>query len=118
MKGIALYVPDGKIVKAVRSTIIISNKEGNPRLLFTGNGEGNPNISHTWYSRDLRPGDKFRIRHCDIDGAKLSVPEYTVDYDNPDVNGNEKCTDFGNRECSDIGNSNAPISVTTIHNFR
>ena len=34
------------------------------------------------------------------------------------VNGNEKCTDFGNRECSDIGNSNAPISVTTIHNFR
>lgn len=84
MKGIALYVPDGKIVKAVRSTIIISNKEGNPRLLFTGNGEGNPNISHTWYSRDLRPGDKFRIRHCDIDEAKLSVPGYTVDYDNPE----------------------------------
>ena len=27
-------------------------------------------------------------------------------------------TDFGNRECSDFGNSNAPISVTTIHNFR
>ena len=35
-----------------------------------------------------------------------------------DVNGNDKCTDFGNRECSDFGNSNAPISVTTIHNFR
>ena len=34
------------------------------------------------------------------------------------VNGNDKCTDFGNRECSDFGNSNAPISVTTIHNFR
>ena len=34
------------------------------------------------------------------------------------VNSNEKCTDFGNRECSDFGNSNAPISVTTIHNFR
>ena len=34
------------------------------------------------------------------------------------VNGNEKCTDFGNRECSDFGNNNAPISVTTIHNFR
>ena len=32
------------------------------------------------------------------------------------VNGNDKCTDFGNRECSDFGNSNAPISVTTIHN--
>ena len=35
-----------------------------------------------------------------------------------DVNGNGKCTDFGNRECSDFGNNNAPISVTTIHNFR
>ena len=34
------------------------------------------------------------------------------------VNGNGKCTDFGNRECSDFGNNNAPISVTTIHNFR
>ena len=34
------------------------------------------------------------------------------------VNGNDKCTDFGNLECSDFGNSNAPISVTTIHNFR
>lgn len=34
------------------------------------------------------------------------------------VNGNDKCTDLGNRECSDFGNSNAPISVTTIHNFR
>lgn len=34
------------------------------------------------------------------------------------VNGNDKCTDFGNRECSDFGNNNAPISVTTIHNFR
>ena len=33
------------------------------------------------------------------------------------VNGNDKCTDFGNRECSDFGNSNAPISVTTIHNL-
>ena len=33
------------------------------------------------------------------------------------VNGNDKCTDFGNRECSDFGNSNAPISVTTIHNW-
>ena len=33
------------------------------------------------------------------------------------VNGNDKCTDFGNRECSDFGNSNAPISVTTIHNY-
>ena len=35
-----------------------------------------------------------------------------------DVNGNGKCTDFGNRVCSDFGNNNAPISVTTIHNFR
>ena len=34
------------------------------------------------------------------------------------VNGNEKCTDFGNWECTDFGNNNAPISVTTIHNFR
>ena len=39
-------------------------------------------------------------------------------YNGLSVNGNEKCTDFGNRECSDIGNSNAPISVTMIHNFR
>lgn len=37
---------------------------------------------------------------------------------NQNVNGNGKCTDFGNRECSDFGNNNAPISVTTIHNFR
>ena len=85
MKGIALSVPGGKVVKAVRSTIIISNKEGIPRLLFTGNGEGNPNISHTWYSRDLRPGDRFRIRHCDMVESELSVPEYTVDYGNPDA---------------------------------
>ena len=85
MKGIALSVPDGKVVKAVRSTIIISNKEGIPRLLFTGNGDCNPNISHTWYSRDLRPGDRFWIRHCDMEEAELSVPEYTVDYGNPDA---------------------------------
>ena len=36
----------------------------------------------------------------------------------PVVNGNDKCTDFGNWECTDFGNNNAPISVTTIHNFR
>ena len=85
MKGIALSAPDGKVVKAVRSTVIISNKEGVLRLLLIGNAEGNPDISHTWYSRDLRPGDRFWIRHCDMEEAELSVPEYTVDYGNPDA---------------------------------
>ena len=46
-----------------------------------------------------------------VTGGATLYPSYGV-------NGNEKCTDFGNRECSDFGNSNAPISVTTIHNFR
>ena len=47
---------------------------------------------------------------------QLSVSE--IEAPGNGVNGNEKCTDFGNRECSDFSNSNAPISVTTIHNFR
>lgn len=81
MKGIELSVSDGKVAKAVRSSIIISNKEGILRLLFIGNGD-NPNISNIWYSKDLQLGDKFRIRYCDIDESELSFPEYTVDYDN------------------------------------
>ena len=47
----------------------------------------------------------------------LSLSTYYLEV-GTSVNGNGKCTDFGNRECSDFGNNNAPISVTTIHNFR
>lgn len=49
---------------------------------------------------------------------RYGVSVRTISRDLLGVNGNDKCTDFGNRECSDFGNSNAPISVTTIHNFR
>ena len=82
MKGLVLSASDGQVVKAVRSSIIISNKEGMLRLLFIGNDESNPNISYTWYSRDLRPGDKFRIGYRNIDKAELSIPEYTINYGN------------------------------------
>ena len=50
---------------------------------------------------------------------RLEIYRRKIFHPNPfTVNGNDKCTDFGNRECSDFGNSNAPISVTMIHNFR
>ena len=67
------------------------------------------------------------IDDCSPDNSVLILNQVLKEYPNRVnqtiihrivVNGNDKCTDFGNRECSDFGNSNAPISVTTIHNFR
>ena len=63
----------------------------------------------------LLPANTRLSAVCTI-GERLFMEIASVEYGG--VNGNGKCTDFGNRECSDFGNNNAPISVTTIHNFR
>ena len=81
-------------------------------------------ITSSGYERDIveRVARLCWFNH-DLDGwleelREECSEEYSLPGEPVIVNGNDKCTDFGNRECSDFGNSNAPISVTTIHNFR
>lgn len=85
MKGIEIKVPGGRFIRADNATVIISNKEEALRLTFGGVDKGNPDISYTYYTRDLMLGDKIRIRFYDMSEDKLSLPEKIIDHSDSGV---------------------------------
>ena len=62
-----------------------------------------------WDFEKEKPALKCLCAHGYGKGSTARRPVFS------NVNGNEKCTDFGNWECTDFGNNNAPISVGSVN---